>query len=126
MKPSYPPCAAFRSPAILISEQRLLPRELAEWLAGPADQRPLLVDVREEWEFEIGHLAGSICLPLAELATQAPRLPSGQAIVLICHHGVRSLMAARLLAHQGFSHIYDLKGGIDLWSAEIDPAIRRY
>ncbi len=106
--------------------QRLSPQQLSDWLAGPTDSQPLLLDVREEWEFDTAHLPGSVLMPLGELVHGADSLPADRPIVVICHHGVRSLMACRLLAHHGLSALYDLQGGIDAWSVEIDPAMPRY
>ncbi|MDO4906100.1 MAG: rhodanese-like domain-containing protein [Lautropia sp.] len=106
--------------------QRLSPHELAEWLAGPHDRHPFLLDVREEWEFELAHLPNSVLIPLGELNHHLNRLPIDRPVVIICHHGVRSLMAGRILSHHGLEAIYDLRGGIDAWSVEIDRSIRRY
>ena len=86
-----------------------------------------LVDVRQPWEYEIGHLAGSLLLPLPELAGRARevRPPPGAQVVTLCHHGVRSLDAARLLSRIGLT-VASLAGGLDRWSVEIDPALPRY
>ena len=86
-----------------------------------------LLDVRQPWEFEIGHLAGSLLMPLPELAHRSDEIeaPDGALVVTICHHGVRSLDAAWLLARNGM-RVASLAGGIDRWSVEIDPAIPRY
>ena len=86
-----------------------------------------LVDVRQPWEFAIGHLPGSLLVPLPELVQRAREVqpPEGALVVTICHHGVRSLDAAFLLSRIGL-RVASLAGGIDHWSAEIDPAIPRY
>ncbi|MDO5103182.1 MAG: rhodanese-like domain-containing protein [Lautropia sp.] len=109
--------------------QRLTPDELSAWLAEPTDCHPILLDVREEWEYELGHLPGSVLLPLGQLSAdelETLDLQPDQPIVAICHHGVRSRMAMQLLAHYGYTKVYDLIGGTDAWSVEIDPTLRRY
>ena len=105
---------------------RLTPAQLSRWLAESADTRPLLLDVREEWEFELACLPDSQHLPLGELPAGLHRLDPQRPVVCICHHGVRSLQAARLLMHQGFAQVHDLSGGIDAWSREVDPSVPRY
>lgn len=109
--------------------QRLSAAELSAWLSGPADTHPILLDVREEWEYELGHLPGSVLLPLGELneeGLEALDLPPDRPIVAICHHGVRSRMAMQLLSHYGHTKVHDLIGGTDAWSVQIDPTLRRY
>ncbi len=85
-----------------------------------------VVDVREPWEREICALDGSIAIPLAELPERLGQLPGSGTIVLLCHHGVRSLQAASWLRRQGFEHAVSLRGGIDAWACEVEPAMRRY
>lgn len=106
--------------------KRLTPAELAEWLADPEQLRPILLDVREEWEFEHVSLPESHHLPLGELSHGLSHLDPQRPIVCICHHGVRSLHAARFLMHHGFADVHDLAGGIDAWAREIDPDLARY
>ena len=84
-----------------------------------------IVDVREPWEWEIARIEGSRLLPLGSLARQLAELDPRDEVVLVCHHGVRSLAAQRLLAGAGF-RARSLRGGIDAWSAEVDPALARY
>ena len=86
-----------------------------------------LLDVRQPWEFAIGHLAGSSLVPLPELVRRVREVqpPAGALVVTICHHGVRSLDAAFLLARAGLD-VASLAGGIEQWSMQIDPAVPRY
>ena len=95
----------------------------ARLVRGPA---PLLLDVREPWEFERAHIAGSVLMPLATLPTAAASLAPETDLVVICHHGVRSAMAAQWLVGQGFTRVANLAGGIDAWSCEVDAAVPRY
>ncbi|WP_313953040.1 rhodanese-like domain-containing protein [Accumulibacter sp.] len=116
--------------------QQLSAVQLAEWLtpstpsANPADsespRRPLLLDVREPWEYELCHLADSMLLPMQTVPTRLGELDSEADIVVICHHGVRSLQVGNFLERQGFSSIYNLTGGVDAWARDVDPAMRKY
>jgi rhodanese-related sulfurtransferase len=90
------------------------------------DPAPLLLDVREPWEFERAHIAGSVLMPLATLPTASASLARDTDLVVICHHGVRSAMAAQWLVSQGFTRVANLDGGIDAWSCTVDSAVPRY
>ena len=85
-----------------------------------------LIDVREPYEYEIARIAGARLIPLGELETHVDELPRTGTLVLQCHSGSRSEHAARLLREAGFENVYNLEGGIDAWSVEIDPAVPRY
>lgn len=106
--------------------QNIGPAELARWLADPARQRPTLLDVREPWEFEICRIEGSTLVPLREVPMRAAKLDAEADTVVICHHGGRSLQAARYLSHQGFARVWNLAGGVDAWARTVDPGMRRY
>lgn len=91
------------------------------------NQQPLyLVDVRQKWEYDICHLANSIHIPLNELADRLSELPRTKAIVMICHHGIRSQQAAALLLKSGFNNVASLEGGINAWAQRIDPTMAVY
>ena len=98
--------------------------ELRALLEGA--EPPFLLDVREAWEHELVHLEGSILVPLAELPGRLGELPTSGPVVVICHHGVRSMAATRLLRSAGFAGARSLRGGIDDWAVSIDRALRRY
>lgn len=100
------------------------PAQLRGKLAG--DSAPLLIDVREPWEFDIGHLPGSILVPLGQLAERLHELPTDRELVTICHHGARSVTAAQLLLRTGFGEVSSLAGGVEAWAVEIEPEMRRY
>ena len=87
---------------------------------------PLLIDVREPFEWAIGHLGPARLVPLADFPETIPSLPRDQDIVIYCKGGARSAQAAALLALEGFSRVWNLTGGITAWSAEVDPSIPRY
>ncbi len=88
---------------------------------------PVLLDVREPWEFEIASLPNSLLMPMGEVTSRAHReLDPDAPIVVLCHHGARSLNVTMWLRNQGFDHAQSLAGGIDYWSRAIDPAIPLY
>jgi rhodanese-related sulfurtransferase len=91
------------------------------------DNSPLLLDVRESWEYQTASLPGSLLMPMGEVPSRAHQeLDPDQPIVVLCHHGARSLSVTMWLRDQGFEHVQSLAGGIDRWSRVIDPAVPRY
>jgi rhodanese-related sulfurtransferase len=83
---------------------------------------PVLLDVREPWEFATAALAGATLIPMGEMTSRAhTELDPDQPVVVLCHHGARSW-----LRREGFDHAQSLAGGIDEWSRKIDPQIPRY
>jgi len=103
---------------------RLSARQVADRL--DAEDPPVLVDVREDWERQIASIPGSVHIPLGELPARAGELPSDRPLVLHCHHGGRSMQAAQWLTAQGHDRVANLEGGIDDWSLTVDPEIPRY
>ncbi len=103
--------------------RNLSPEELKSLLDRGQVQ---LLDVRQPEELEIAHIAGALHIPLGELSGRLGELDPARAIVALCHHGVRSEMAGRVLERNGFAHVAHLSGGIDAWSQEIDPTVPRY
>jgi adenylyltransferase/sulfurtransferase len=85
-----------------------------------------LIDVREPYEYEIARITGSRLIPLGELEQRATELPRSGPLIFQCHSGGRSAQAARLVKEAGFENVYNLEGGIEAWSVEIDPAVPRY
>lgn len=89
-------------------------------------QGAAIVDVRETWEYEQGHIEGALHIPLGELTARADEVPTDRPVVINCHHGGRSMRAVQFLRSQGHNHISNMQGGLDRWSLEIDPSIARY
>ena len=87
---------------------------------------PLLLDVREQWEWDQCHLANSILLPMGQIMANIDTLDKTQETVIICHHGVRSLQVARYFEQVGFEHIINLQGGIDAWAKQVDHSMPLY
>ncbi|HVG31042.1 MAG TPA: rhodanese-like domain-containing protein [Pyrinomonadaceae bacterium] len=89
-------------------------------------ERVRLIDVREPQEFELARVEGAELLPMSRFQEWAGALDPEEEIVFMCHHGVRSAQVCTVLARSGFTKLYNLAGGIDRWSAEVDPAVPRY
>lgn len=106
--------------------QQLSARDLAAWLADETRSKPVLLDVREPWEFAMCHLENSQPLPMNEIPSRFQELDEDAEMVVICHHGMRSYQVGVFLERQGFGHVYNLAGGVDGWAGEVDPAMARY
>lgn len=100
------------------------PKELKSRL--DKGEQLVLVDVREEWEYSLAKLDGSILIPLGTLPQSLARLTRDSEIIAICHHGMRSADATNFLLQQGFSNVKNLVGGIDAWSTQVDGTVPRY
>lgn len=99
---------------------------LAAWLADPARPRPLLLDVREPWEFATCRLDESRSMPMNEVPARLDELDLDTPIVCICHHGARSLQVAAFLAARGAADVHNLTGGVAAWARQVDPAFPTY
>ena len=97
---------------------------LAAWLKETAP--PLLLDVREDWEYAIAHLPGSLLIPMGQIPGRYESLPRDRPVVVYCHHGMRSAQIVTFLSSRGFTQVHNLTGGIDAWATEVDPALPRY
>ncbi|MET0518807.1 MAG: rhodanese-like domain-containing protein [Burkholderiaceae bacterium] len=106
--------------------------DLADFCAQSGrDGRPaLLLDVREPWEAQLASIrldgVAARLLPMGELPQRVGELDPLQPIVCYCHHGMRSLQVVAFLQRQGFDSVYNLAGGIDAWSCEVDSVVPRY
>ncbi len=105
--------------------REMQPSELSDRLETGASA-PLLLDVREPWEFDICHLAGSKLVPMRDIPAAAAQLDPQAEIVVICHHGIRSRQVCYYLAQQGFTRLINLTGGVAAWAEQVDPAMPRY
>jgi len=85
-----------------------------------------LIDVREPFEYEIAQIDGAKLIPLGEIAERLDELKREQPIIVHCHSGMRSAQAVRLLQQRGFAKVYNLEGGIDAWSDQVDPNVPKY
>jgi rhodanese-related sulfurtransferase len=86
-----------------------------------------LVDVREPWEFAKTCIEGSLLMPMGEVPARAnAELDPDERLLVLCHHGVRSMNVAVWMRNQGFEQAQSVRGGIDAWSREVDPHLPRY
>lgn len=105
-------------------DYEISPTDAAVLLKG---KEARLIDVREPWEFETARVEGSVLMPMGDVASRAHQeLDPNERLVIVCHHGQRSLNVAMWLRNQGFEQAQSLAGGIDAWSAMVDPAVGRY
>src|ERR1700741_3690429 len=107
---------------------------MLDYEISPPDAAALLrentarfIDVREPWEFEAARIAGSVLMPMGDVPSRAHQeLDPDERLVILCHHGQRSLNVTVWLRNQGFDRVRSLRGGIDAWAAEVDPSVPRY
>ena len=86
----------------------------------------LLVDVREQWEYDLAKIPGAKLIPLGTLPANLNTLLDADEVICYCHHGMRSLDAAVWLRQQGVESAKSMAGGIERWSVEVDPRVPRY
>jgi rhodanese-related sulfurtransferase len=102
------------------------PQDAQRWLnSGNAT----LIDVREPEEFALARIDGARLVSMQEIPAELQKLEELAAeseLLLICHHGVRSLQAAQWLREQGVENCFSVTGGMDRWSREIDPSVPVY
>ena len=89
-------------------------------------EKLVLLDVREQWEYDLAKLNGSMLIPLGTLPQSLNKLDRDSEIICICHHGMRSADVTNFLLQQGFQKVKNLVGGIDAWSAQVDRTVQRY
>ncbi len=103
--------------------RRLTPRALHALLVPPGGAAPPLVDVRERWEYDTGHLRNAVNIPLGELPQRIAEIPRVSAPVFICRSGGRSMHACTLALAAGVASPANLEGGMLAWAADVDPAM---
>jgi sulfur-carrier protein adenylyltransferase/sulfurtransferase len=89
-------------------------------------EETILLDIREDWEWEKAHLEGAIHIPLDELGDRVGELDPRSETILYCHHGERSIDGCLLLWEHGFRKVRSMTGGIEAWSELVDPTVPRY
>lgn len=100
--------------------------QLRAWLDDPSRDKPVLLDVREPWEYDRARIEGSKLVPMREVPARLAEIDAAREVVAICHHGGRSMQVAMFLERQGFKSVHNLAGGIDAWSRTVDPSIPTY
>lgn len=106
--------------------QTLTAPELAVWLADTSRQKPVLLDVREPWEFQTCHIEGSTPIPMNAVPARLQELDEDAPIVCICHHGGRSASVAAFLERNGFTKVINLAGGVHAWAQQVDNSMPTY
>ena len=102
----------------------ITPQQLKARLDG--NDRPLLLDVRQDWETRLCRLPNAVHIPIEEMELRYEELNPQDEIVVYCHQGVRSAAVAEYLRGLGFQNIRNLAGGLDSWARTVDPGMRRY
>jgi rhodanese-related sulfurtransferase len=106
-------------------DYEIAPEELKPLLDAESDV--VVLDVREPWEFEVAKLQGSKHIPVGDIPARFNQeLDPEDHIIVVCHHGVRSMNVTAWLRQQGFEKVQSLRGGIDRWAREIDPKVPLY
>jgi rhodanese-related sulfurtransferase len=108
--------------------QQIDPAQLTAW-AEQQDARPVLLDVREGWEFQTANVQSPamdlVHMPMQSVPSRLPQLDRQRPIACLCHHGGRSMQVAQFLAAQGYA-VVNVAGGIHAWSTRVDPSIPVY
>lgn len=100
-------------------------RALSDRLAAPGP-KPVILDVREEWELKLCALPGTLHIPMGRIPDRIEELDPHAETVVVCHHGIRSQRVIGFLESQGFTRLSNLQGGVDAWARDIDPTMHKY
>ncbi len=101
------------------------PKQLKDHL-DQTTQKPILLDVREPWEYERCHIAESKLVPMREIPSALQDIDPDKEVVVICHHGIRSRAVANYLTQNDYSKVINLSTGIDGWARDIDTSMPIY
>ena len=104
--------------------QDITPQDLHGLMTNGNGNRPLILDVREPWEYQQGHLPGAVLIPLGQLASRVKELDSKIPVAVVCHSGNRSQSGAAVLGQNQFKTIYNLLGGTSDWARQGLPLER--
>jgi adenylyltransferase/sulfurtransferase len=107
-----------------MDDLQISPKAVNERIAR--GDNPFLVDVREQWEYDLCRIPGAKLIPLGTLPANLSTLLDSGEVICYCHHGMRSLDAAVWLRQQGVESAKSMEGGIERWSVEVDPQVPRY
>lgn len=107
------------------------PSDLSAWLETVRRHgAPVVLDVREPNELRVASVKADgfelVTIPMGVIPPRLNELDPEQPIACLCHHGARSMQVAAFLRARGFNHVANIAGGINAWSAELDPSIARY
>lgn len=85
-----------------------------------------VIDVREDWELQLARIPDVLHVPMSQVPARLGELPRDVPIIVMCHHGGRSLRVAHFLSNQGFTDVANLSGGIQAWSESVDATVPQY
>lgn len=110
---------------------QIRPSQLQAWLnAVRSHGQPVVLDVREPYELDMASVTANgfdlITIPMGVLPPRLHELDPKRPVACLCHHGGRSMQVAAFLQARGFDHVANIAGGINAWSAEVDPSVPRY
>jgi rhodanese-related sulfurtransferase len=106
--------------------QHLTAPQLADWIADASRPTPVLLDVREPWEYETCHIEGALPIPMNTVPARQAELDPDIPVVCICHHGARSMKVAAFLESNGFAEVSNLTGGVHAWAQQVDGSMPVY
>lgn len=89
-------------------------------------EQPLLLDVREPWEYDICHIEGSKHIPMQRIPSNLEQLDPQRETIVICHHGIRSKIVSDFLEQAQFQNVINLTGGVNSWALQVDPTMSSY
>ena len=89
-------------------------------------EKPLVIDVREDWELQLASIPGVVHVPMNQIPARIAELSPDVETIVMCHAGGRSLRVAHFLASRGFTRVFNLSGGISAWSELVDATVPRY
>ena len=103
-------------------------RELAPQTAAELrnEKAVLFLDVREQWEYALCHIAGDLHIPMGQIPARLEEIPQDRPLIVVCHHGMRSRQVAEFLVSRGFTDVANLNGGIDAWARTVDSELELY
>jgi len=90
------------------------------------ENKPLLLDVRQPWEFDVCKIGDSLLIPMSQIPAAVETLDFNRETVVICHHGIRSRSVGRYLEQAGFNNIINLSGGVAQWAKTVDQQMPTY
>jgi rhodanese-related sulfurtransferase len=106
--------------------QQLTAPQLADWIADASRASPVLLDVREPWEYQTCHIEGALPMPMNTVPARQEELDPEAPVVCICHHGARSMQVAAFLERNGFTQVANLTGGVHAWAVQVDGTMPTY
>tara|TARA_B100001057_G_scaffold437295_1_gene469008 strand:- start:209 stop:532 length:324 start_codon:yes stop_codon:yes gene_type:complete len=105
--------------------QEKTPKEVESMINSKPDLK--IIDVREQWEFDKCHIENSTHIPMGTIPNSVDQFDDDSEYVIVCHHGVRSKTVALWLENHGIkAPIYNLTGGLEQWSDDVDPSVEKY